>query len=275
MRRSEVQWDDFAMPQTLRFHLSGAPARGPFQHGKGLHALVVGGWLASADPDIATHVHDANQLGPLTISPLLPQRAGDGGPGCYFEVGVLSDWLADPLIAGMQVTPETIRLGPQTFRLTGWEVAAAATWDDLRAPAPPGWKQFGCELVTPTAHHQRYPFRKGLVLPSPELYIGSWLERWNLCCEEPFDDGALRQVAQDRVAISAASGATRAVPLDPGRLFIGWEGQVRFALLGPDTFPDEERNALAALVRFARFAGTGVETIRGMGQTRPGGGAAL
>jgi CRISPR/Cas system endoribonuclease Cas6 (RAMP superfamily) len=222
--------------------------------------------LDGAAPETAAQIHNANQLGPLTISPLWCKPGS--GKASVFEVAVLADWLVEPLIAGVEASPIEIRLGPQPFSLTGWEVSTAATWHDLLAPAPAGWRQFECELKTPTAHHQRQPFRKSIVLPSPELYVGSWLERWNLCCEIKLDADALRQVVEERVAISAASGATRSVLLDPGRPFIGFEGRVRFVLLEPETFSEPARNSLAALARFANFAGTGVETMRGMGQTR-------
>ncbi len=254
------------MPQILRFHLQGTSKGGPFQHAKGLYALVLRQWLAGVVPEAATQIHNAYQLGPLAISPLWHNLNSKNAN--FFDVVVLADWLVNPLLEGIETSPKEIRLGPQAFHLMRWEVSDSATWQDLLMPPPDDWRQFTFELVTPTAHHQRHPFRKSIVLPSPELYIGSWLERWNLCCEVKLDADALRRVVEERVAISAASGATRSVPLDPGRLFIGFEGQVRFALLEPKTFPEPERHALAALARFANFAGTGVETMRGMGQTR-------
>jgi len=53
-------------------------------------------------------------------------------------------------------------------------------------------------------------------------------------------------------------------------MFIGFQGSVRFQVLKPDTLDTDAMRALWALARLASYSGTGVETMRGMGQTRLG-----
>jgi CRISPR/Cas system endoribonuclease Cas6 (RAMP superfamily) len=255
------------MPQRLRFALQGRHPAHPFQHATGLRALVMG-WLRAADPGLSEQVHDANQPKPLNISPIW-YEADTPGAMC-FEVSVLVDWMVAPLLEGARLGAAEIRLGPQAFRMGQPEVVAAARWEELLGRDAGGLAAFEFRVLSPTAHHVsglEPGIRKSVVLPSPELYFGSWLNRWNLCCEQKFTADVLTLVEQ-QVAVTHCAGSTQRVLLDGARPFLGFEGSVRFALLKPERVDLEGRMALAALARFADFCGTGVETMRGMGQTQ-------
>jgi len=257
-----VGWngEEGGMPIRLRFVLEGAGAVSPFQHATGLRAVIFD-WIRRADPDLAKEIHDANQSKPFSISPLWSERGFS-----LFEVAVLSDDLIAPLLEGIERAGDTVRLGRQTYRLRDQEAVGAVTWEELLHAAPTA-REFGFRLISPTAHHAPGELRKSVVLPSPELYFGSWLGRWNVCCPVKFDMEAIRTLVEQQVAVKMCEGGTRAVTLDQGRPFIGFQGEVRFTLLKPETVAPEARTALAALARFAAYCGTGVDTMRGMGQT--------
>ena len=256
------------MPTILRFFLEGPRPPSPYRHAKGLYRIVLD-WVAAASPETATQIHDADQLKPYTISPLW--NASPPGGGCWFEVSVLPDGLIEAFLSGLSRSPADIELGPQRFRIAGWEVRAAAGWNDLLAPLPKRRDAFPFDVRTPTACRAGGEFRKNIVVPDPVLYFGSWLERWNLCAEWEWKmSPAILEIVRERIAVEAFSGGTQKADLGHKQAFIGFTGDVRCALLKHKDIPDislEEQTLLAALARFATFCGTGRETMRGMGQT--------
>ena len=251
------------MPLKLRFQLHGPPPVSPFQHAAGLQASLLR-WVAASDPQTATLLHDANQPKPYAVSPLwsTPGRARS----LFFDVSVLVDSLADPIAEGAR-REEAMRLGHQHYRLDrDIEIHDAVTYADIVAQAPPRASRFPIRLLTPTAHHARNACRKAIVLPAPENYYGSWLNRWNICAPIGIDERLLATV-DSHVAIADCAGRTQHVELDRGRSFIGFVGEVSFEVLRPHLLAAGEMAALAALARFAGYCGTGVETTHGMGQT--------
>lgn len=253
------------MPQKLRYFLDNELTVSPYQHGKGLRAVVFD-WLHKADPSLSEQVHDANQLKPYTISPLWsnPTVAGRS----YFEISILVDEIASLILAGSQQQEQCIRLGNQHFKINSVELDTVKSWDNLLDPMTALFSYYNICLLSPTAHHASGLYRKTIVLPSPELYFGSWFGRWNLYCPCKYRfDPKLLEVIEGQVVISACAGSTQSVKVDEQRVFIGFQGDVRFTLIKAAMIPDEQRIALTALVRFSNFCGTGVETMRGMGQT--------
>jgi CRISPR-associated endoribonuclease Cas6 len=249
------------MPIRFRVHLEGEPPAHPFQHMAGLRKLVLD-WLALAGgAELATTVHDANQPNPYTISPIFCE---DGHP--WFELGVLADPFVLTIQEGAAGYGGDLRLGRQRFRLLGVEAREQASWEQLLRPGGPS-RPMTVRLVTPTAHHAPGPHRKAVVLPAPETYFGSWLDRWNLCSPWSFPDTLLETV-REQVAVGACRGQTEMVQIDAARRFVGFVGEVTFRVLKPELLASEQKAALTALVRFAGYCGTGVETTRGMGQTR-------
>jgi len=250
------------MPQKICVHLQGEPPLNPFKHASGLRALVYG-WLGQSSQSVAASVHDANQPKPFAISPLGANLPHAGR--CSFEVSVLTDWLLTPLLEGLSSGPSEITLGREEYAIAGWELARHVAWDSLlecaRRPA-----SFRIEALTPTAHHAQGVVRRSIVTPSPELYFGSWLNKWNLCCEHAIP-AEMTELVAAYLAVSAFSGGTEVVQLGRDRTFIGFTGKVKFSLLTSDELPFDAIRYLQALARFADFCGTGVDTSRGMGQT--------
>jgi hypothetical protein len=195
-----------------------------------------------------------------------PPEARDEPGRVAAEVALLADWAGAALKAGLPAAGTELRLGGQRFEFDGWESVAGWGWRSLAATAP--FLEASFRLLSPTAHHLSGPIRKSAVLPDPALYFGSWLNRWNLYAPPEMRLGhGLLELVRERVAVAACAGQTESVPLDEGRVFTGFVGEVQFRLLKAAGVPDGGRRALGALARFAEYAGTGVETMRGMGQT--------
>jgi len=248
------------MPIRLSIPLHGRPPEHSFQHITGLRAVVLG-WLNAANPALAEELHKMEGPKPYTISPVWA-RDGDRG----FDICLLDHRLLTPLVTGFGASGPEIRLGNQWFQAGRPVVQQEQSWEEMPAPPPDNAHRLEIRLATPTAHHAPGPFRKSIVLPSPELYFGSWFGRWNRFSPWIMDEAVLDLVAE-RVVVSACEGRTCAVQMDPSRTFIGFQGVVLFQALKPKTLAPGELAALWALARLAPFCGTGVETMRGMGQT--------
>ena len=252
------------MPAILPIELLGDPPPTPFVHAGGLRALTLC-WIGADQPGVADALHDFPGLKPYTIGPL---RRTARGARC--ELGVCVDWLLPLLLAGIEHTrDEEIRLGRQSFRLVEMPMPTRqVAWEELMAPAAPGESRWSFHLHTPTALHRTgTENRIAVVLPDPVLYFGNWLRRWNLCAPCAINEGLLAFV-EEHIAVAYCAGETREVILDGARrVFVGFTGEVTFAAVHPRALTSADRTALATLARFATYAGTGVETMRGMGQT--------
>ena len=246
------------MPARIRFPLAGPSPAHPYQHATGLRALVLK-WIQAADPERSERLHEDGRPKPYSLSPLW----NDEGI-LFFDLCLLTDELVDLVALGMARCGERVRLGPQSYCLGQPAVCECASYEALAGGET--LSQFDFRLLSPTASHAPGPCRKSIVLPSPELYFGSWLYRWNLFSPRPLDEDVLR-VVEEQVAVAGCGGSTQAVRLDRGRFFIGFQGVVRFNVLKVETVPAAHLAALSALARLAPYCGTGVDTMRGMGQT--------
>lgn len=255
------------MPVRLRFPLMGPVPRTPHIHASGVYRLVLD-WLEAGQAGVSKPLHDANQVKPVSIGPVWSEAGG-----CYFDVGVLVDHLVMPLLAGA-TGRSAVCLGEQEYKLCPVQVLEQVSWEGLMAAATQS--EWEISLRSPTAHHPAGPVRRTVVLPEPALYFGSWLGRWNLCCESPIDP-ALLETVRIGVEVSACDGRTHTISLPRGRKigaphkpaqFTGFVGDVRFRAIPVAKVPVNALRSLTALARFATFCGTGVDTMRGMGETR-------
>lgn len=249
------------MPARIRLTLLG-PATGPHRHADGLRAVALAA-IRRAMPSLAAAIHDANQPNPLTVGPLL--RSADDPQVHTVELGCIADAVVEPLLHGLPRPGRRVLLGRTPYDVGGVDLCAKAAFEDL-ASSPAG-AAIPVRLLTPTAHHAPGAVRRSVVVPDPALYFGSWFRRWNLYGPAPFAESLLDAVAA-QMAIRCFEGGTRAVRLDRQRVFIGFAGRVEFAVLDGPTPPDQIAAAAWALARLAEYCGTGVETMRGMGQTR-------
>lgn len=214
-------------------------------------------------PLLAKAIHDANQPNPISIGPMLP--IADDDRAHAVDIGCVADELTDPLMRGLPRARARILLGTTPYDVREVDLVAQATFDELAAR--PEGRAVPLRMLTPTAHHTPGPVRRAVVVPDPVLYVGSWLRRWNLYAPDPFDDSLLEAVA-NQAAIRAFQGGTSAVRLGRMRTFIGFTGTVELTILDGHVDAAAVTAAVWALARLAEFCGTGVETTRGMGQTR-------
>ena len=249
------------MPLVMRFLLQGEGPTNPHQHNAGLRAMVLG-WIAAVQPGLAETFHEAGKPKPYTIGPLAQANRDSS----CFDLSILTDWLAPIVLDGAARCNPAVRLGPQRFELsTEPAIVSRCEWSELMEhPAARPW---AIELVTPTAHHATGKPRRAIVAPDPTLYFGSWLGRWKSCSTLPMPEPVDLSI-RDALVLSAFRGGTGAVRLDGVRTFIGFVGEATFDM-APGLEADPETEAcLGALASLANFSGTGVETMRGMGQTR-------
>jgi CRISPR/Cas system endoribonuclease Cas6 (RAMP superfamily) len=72
----------------------------------------------------------------------------------------------------------------------------------------------------------------------------------------------------DSLVVSDFQGGTRHVRLDGNRSFVGFVGDVTFDVCTGMRSRSDIIAAFGSLAGLARYCGTGVETMRGMGQIR-------
>jgi CRISPR-associated endoribonuclease Cas6 len=235
-------------------------------------------WLLMSDPEMASLLHKIEIPKPYAISPIFPSGGGTG----RLEITNLAPALDDLFIFGIQNTAmrgSVLKLGADAFSFTlseagferiDYEKIAEGIWDD---------SGFSFRMLTPTATHVSSegrgdkPPRKTNPLPEPDCYFTYWLRKWNYYAppELKLDTSAVTNMIRRNLAISKFRGGTQSEWLweeKRRRPFIGFVGEVRFEVLKPKEVGQEGLSVLAALARFADFSGTGVETTRGMGQTR-------
>lgn len=250
------------MPARIRLTLTGPAPPSPHRHANGLRGLVLGA-IGRAMPALAAAIHNANQPNPLTVSPMVTDP---DDPGTHtVEIGCVADEVVDPLMRGLRRIGPALALGRTPYELSRVEISRRIAFDEL-ASSPNG-RTIRLRLLTPTAHHAPGLVRRSVVVPDPVLYFGSWLRRWNLYAPEPFAEMLMDAVAT-QIGIRGFQGGTQMLTLDRGRVFIGFTGTVEFAILDGPIDVTELAAAAWALARLAEYCGTGVETMRGMGQTR-------
>lgn len=257
------------MPTIIQFALRGPDPGTPYRHADGLRGRVYD-WYRAVDPEGATDIHHANAPKPFNIGPLLTA----GRPGCYqFELALLADRLLHPLSDAVEADGRRIRLGQSEYEVLEIAVAMQVGWDELLEPPEEPIRSLSLRFRTPTAFHAPGELRKVVPVPLPELCLGNWMRRWNTTrghcgsMAPPEAPPWVVGLAEERVALSRFNGGTRDAQVGANRRFIGFEGSATFTLLKPQDLTAEQHTWLAALARFATYCGTGVETMRGMGQT--------
>lgn len=272
------------MPQAIHFCLRGRPPESPWTHAKGLRAVVLR-WFRTANPEVSRALHDDPRPKPYAIGPLT--KSEGVAAAVEFRVSVGPDWLTDLLLEGAGRTDPLLELGSDGYVLADVRREPRVYWRELlEAPAEPPWS---VRFLTPTAHREADAAgaRRLLPVPLPENCFGSWLDRWNRCAAgrwrspETFRERSGREtegplampegllgIVRERGEVRGLRGETRRVWLEPGYEFTGFVGEAVFGLAGP-RIPEEARRRLGALVRFAEWCGTGVETARGMGVSLP------
>ncbi|WP_071192497.1 CRISPR system precrRNA processing endoribonuclease RAMP protein Cas6 [Trichormus sp. NMC-1] len=134
-------------------------------------------------------------------------------------------------------------------------------YTNLVGNEPEPLRQFDLQFITPTAFSQA---GSNLPLPLPTLMFRSWLERWNNFAPVYLGGDELIAYLGNAVVIKNHKIQTRSYQLHKG--FVnGFVGDVTLQVL--NRADPLLANVANLLVEYARFAGTGMKTRLGMGQT--------
>jgi CRISPR-associated endoribonuclease Cas6 len=132
----------------------------------------------------------------------------------------------------------------------------------LVATEPEPIKRFDLKFSTPTSFAQN---RLHLPLPVPALMFRSWLERWNHFAPVYLGSDDLIEYLATTVAVTRHYIQTQRFTVHSGKVS-GFTGSVSLQILSAaDPLIASVTNLL---IEYARFAGTGMKTRLGMGQTQ-------
>jgi CRISPR-associated endoribonuclease Cas6 len=127
-------------------------------------------------------------------------------------------------------------------------------------PEPP--RRFQLEFLTPTAFAQN---RTYLPLPVPTLMFRSWLERWNHFAPIYLGSDELIAYLGEAIALSRHKLQTAPLRIHSGQV-TGFKGDITLQVLS--RIDPLLANVANLLIHYAEFAGTGIKTRLGMGQTQ-------
>lgn len=171
---------------------------------------------------------------------------------------------ASKAIASLNLSPQLEFLGAsfevsdRHDEITSYE----ALYQTLVAAEPESVKRFDLQFLTPTAFAQDRTF---LPLPVPTLMFRSWLERWNHFAPVYLGHDELIGYLGGAIALSYHKIQTHTFRIHQGQA-TGFKGDITLKVLGhADPLLVNVANLL---IHYAQFAGTGIKTRLGMGQSR-------
>jgi CRISPR-associated endoribonuclease Cas6 len=172
--------------------------------------------------------------------------------------------MASKAIASMNLSPEleflgaTFNVSDRHDEITSYE----ALYQTLVASEPEPIKRFDLQFLTPTAFSQGRTF---LPLPLPNLMFRSWLERWNHFAPVYLGSDDLIEYLGGAIALSHHKIQTHTFRIHQGQT-TGFKGDITLKVLGhADPLL---ANVANLLIHYTQFAGTGIKTRLGMGQSR-------
>lgn len=186
-------------------------------------------------------------------------------PDDFYQLSVCGlEATASKAIASLELSPSIEFLGAK-FAVVNRDddiTSYETLYHQLVASEPEPIKRFDLRFNTPTAFAQNR--RTYLPLPVPTLMFRSWLERWNQFAPVYLGSDELIGYLGEAIALSQHKIKTSLHQLHKGYVS-GFTGQVMLQVLS-HTDP-LLANVANLLVHYAQFAGTGVKTRLGMGQT--------
>jgi len=146
--------------------------------------------------------------------------------------------------------------------------AGYTSWAQLAAEARPE-PEITLAFTAPTAFGfgQKEWGKKVVVLPEPDLVFGNLARSWNSLAPSPLqlDRDALMSYVEEHVVVKRVHKLETQMLRFSRSPQIGFVGQVTYGLMAED---EAARRQLNALADFAFYAGVGMKTTMGMGQTR-------
>ncbi|MCC7495842.1 MAG: CRISPR system precrRNA processing endoribonuclease RAMP protein Cas6 [Fimbriimonadaceae bacterium] len=223
--------------------------------------------LEAVDPDLARRLHDDPRPGPVTLAVLPSRQRGE----LLVRLTTVQDDLEVALaevLGRLLEQQQPVRLAEREGRLVAWTGDAAdhplvgsGSYSQLAAARSVG--RWTLRLHTPTTFRSH---EADLPLPVPEKLARSWLKRWQLWAPPALatlDDDLPRRI--DR-GLSVVDFQLRYERHGDGRYPLGGcVGEV--VLQAGRSLDPADGAAFDTLARFAFWAGTGRESLRGMGVT--------
>lgn len=245
---------------------------------RSLHGLLIN-LLADASPELADRLHSPMPIKPFTVSTLLGRFTHDQGrpiatPDQLYRVRytVLTDEVfagLSQILLGRYLYQQAVEIDGHPFRIEGIGIeprdtegwARITSYQDLYQQSRASRsREIRLRFYSPTA------FKTGdvsLLFPLPWSVFGSYRRTWEAFAGLPLSPDLMDFVDQ-HVAVSRYELKTRVIQAG-GYPLIGFTGTCTYRIMDDDPVRKGELNTLAD---FALFAGTGMKTTQGMGQTR-------
>ena len=238
--------------------------------GEALHGLFFN-ILKRNSMEIASKLHEQEELRPFSISPLLEGHELKEGycfvsPGrkVAFRLTMLNEEILGTAVSALffvMAEDQILYLSKKPISIERIEVRDEefTSFSKLLKDALPHLK-VTLEFVTPTS------FRSDgaqSLFPDPRLVFSSLLRRWNAFSEIKLPQDYIENFSSIRV--SNYDLRTELVQFSRYKM-IGFKGRTEFEL--PKDSGESFQRAVNALADFAPYAGVGVKTTMGMGQAK-------
>ncbi len=219
--------------------------------------------LGTVAPGFAEGLHAPNGLRPLAAGLELSPYPGTHGLRltALSQEAVAALAAADAALAeagepGITLSQHRVYAGPRRLRTGDYPALAAGTAErwELRFLSPTALKREGLHLP----------------LPVPRDLAANWVRRWNAFAPEPLkwaDHAGFVRWVDGNIQVTAHQLRTESFAVRGGRIW-GFVGRARFALAHAEARDAPEAGLWHALARYSEWAGTGVKTMWGCGQTR-------
>lgn len=238
--------------------------------GEALHGLFFN-ILRRNSTEIASELHKQEEQKPFTISPLLEGHELKGGYSVIsptrevtFRLTMLNEEMFAATISPLFLIMAEERIlylsrKPITIGSVDLCEEKLTSFPKILADALPHPK-VTLEFITPTS------FKVSGVqslFPDPKLVFSSLLRRWNAFSETKLPEEYIKSFAS--IKVSSYNLHTELVHFSRYKM-IGFKGRTEFEL--PKDLGEPFQRVVNALADFAPYAGVGVKTAMGMGQTK-------
>ncbi|MFQ5813175.1 MAG: CRISPR-associated endoribonuclease Cas6 [Anaerolineae bacterium] len=244
--------------------------------GRSLHGLLIN-LLADANPELADRLHSPMPIKPFTVSTLMGRFSRDQGrpiatPDQVYRVRytvLTEDVFAglSQILLGRYLYEQPVEIDGHPFRIEGIGIEPRDTdgwgcitsYQDLLQQRGEA-REIRLRFYSPTA------FKTGdvsLLFPLARSVFGSYRRSWDEFAGIPLSDDLI-EFTEEKVVASRYDLKTRVLHAG-GYPLIGFVGTCTYRIMDREPIKVEELNTLA---NFALFAGTGMKTTQGMGQTR-------
>jgi CRISPR-associated endoribonuclease Cas6 len=241
--------------------------------------------MREADPALAEMLHlPSMSTRPFTVSPLLRVGRARDGEVClsperdyFLRFTILHPPIYQRFMARFLRSDgrPVIRLGrallliKEILTTPGSRLwSGYTTWAELANQARPE-PEITLHFASPTAFGfgQHEWGKKVVVLPEPSLVFGNLARSWNNQAPPPLqmDRNALTSYVEEHIVVKRLHRLETQMLRFRRSPQVGFVGQVTYGLMAEDKAARCQLNALAD---FAFYAGVGMKTAMGMGQTR-------